>query len=83
MKKCKSVTGYLAQQDGKRRNSSKSTSCAGRCEDKEKGMYNAYGLRGLAMPLPSRYSSLQIPPYIGLGRRELDEPGFMPLVLYT
>ena len=35
------------------------------------------------MPLPSRYSSLQIPPYIGLGRRERDEPGFMPLVLYT
>ena len=35
------------------------------------------------MPLPSRYSSLQIPPYIGLGRRERDEPGLMPLVLYT
>ena len=35
------------------------------------------------MTLPSRYSSLQIPPYIGLGRRERDEPGFMPLVLYT
>ena len=35
------------------------------------------------MPLPSRYSSLQIPPYIGLGRRERDEPGFVPLVLYT
>ena len=34
------------------------------------------------MPLPSRYSSLQIPPYIGSGRRELDEPGFMPLHLY-
>ena len=34
------------------------------------------------MPLPSCYSSLQIPPYIGLGRRERDEPGFMPLVLY-
>ena len=35
------------------------------------------------MPLPSRYSSLQIPPYIGLDRRERDEPGFMLLVLYT
>ena len=35
------------------------------------------------MPLPSRYSSLQIPPYIVLGRRERDEPGFMRLVLYT
>ena len=37
------------------------------------------------MPFPSRYSSLQIPPYIGVGRRvgERDEPGFMPLVLYT
>ena len=35
------------------------------------------------MPLPSRYSSLQIPRYIGLGRREHDEPGYMPLVLYT
>ena len=35
------------------------------------------------MPLPSRYSSLQTQPYIGLGRRERDEPGFMPLVLYT
>ena len=35
------------------------------------------------MPLPSRYSSLQIPPYIGLGHGERDEPGFMPLVLYT
>ena len=35
------------------------------------------------MPLPSGYSSLQIPPYIGFGRRERDEPGFMPLVLYT
>ena len=35
------------------------------------------------MPLLSCYSSLQIPPYIGLGPRELDEPGFMPLVLYT
>ena len=34
------------------------------------------------MPLPSRYSSLQSPPYIGLGRRERNEPGFMPLVLY-
>ena len=34
------------------------------------------------MLLPSRYSSLQIPPYIGLGCREPDEPGFMPLVLY-
>ena len=46
-------------------------------------MYHAFGLRSLAMPLPSCYSSLQIPPYIGLGRRERDEPGFMPLVLYT
>ena len=46
-------------------------------------MYNAFGLRGLAFPLTSRYSSSQIPPYIGLGRRERDEPGFMPLVLYT
>ena len=35
------------------------------------------------MPLPSRYSSRQIPQYIGLGRRERDEPRFMPLVLYT
>ena len=35
------------------------------------------------MPLPSCYSSLRIPPYIGLGRRERDEPGFMPVVLYT
>ena len=35
------------------------------------------------MPLPSRYSSLQIPPYIGLSRHERDEPGFMPLVPYT
>ena len=34
------------------------------------------------MPLPSCYSSLQIPPYIGLSCRERDEPGFMPLVLY-
>ena len=46
-------------------------------------MYNAFGLRGLAFPLTSRYSSSQIAPYIGLGRRECDEPGFMPLVLYT
>ena len=35
------------------------------------------------MPLPSCYSSLQIPPYIGLGHRERDEPGFISLVLYT
>ena len=35
------------------------------------------------MLLPSCYSSLQIPPYIGLGRRERDEPGFMPHVLCT
>ena len=35
------------------------------------------------MPVPSRYSSLKIPPYIGLSRRERDEPGFMPLVLFT
>ena len=35
------------------------------------------------MPLPSRCSSLQIPPNIDLCRRECDEPGFMPLVLYT
>ena len=35
------------------------------------------------MLLPSCYSSIQIPPYIGLGRRKRDEPGFMPLVLYT
>ena len=33
--------------------------------------------------MTSRYSPSQIPPYIGLGRRECDEPGFMPLVLYT
>ena len=46
-------------------------------------MYNAFGLRRFAMPLSSLYSSLQIPPYIGLGRREHDEPGFMPLVSYT
>ena len=45
-------------------------------------MYNAFGLRGLAFPLTSRYSSPQIPPYIGLGRREPNEPGFMPIVLY-
>ena len=31
----------------------------------------------------SRYASPQILPYIGLGRRERDEPRFMPLVLYT
>ena len=35
------------------------------------------------MPLPSRYSPLQKPPYISFGRRKRDEPGFMPLVLYT
>ena len=35
------------------------------------------------MLLSSRYFSLQIPPYIGLGRRERDEPGFMHLVFYT
>ena len=35
------------------------------------------------MPLTSRCSSSQTPPYIGLGRRERDEPGFMPLVLDT
>ena len=35
------------------------------------------------MPLTSRYSSSQIPPYIGFGRRERDEPGFMPLVPHT
>ena len=35
------------------------------------------------MPLTSRYSSSQIPPYSGLGRRKRDEPGLMPLVLYT
>ena len=46
-------------------------------------MYNPFGLRGLAIPLPSRYSSLEIPPYIALGRRKRDEPGFMPIVLYT
>ena len=46
-------------------------------------MYNAFGLRGLAIPMPSHYSPLQIPPYISLGRRERDELGFMPLVLYT
>ena len=45
-------------------------------------MYNASGLQGLAIPFTSRYSSSQIPPYIGLGRRERDAPGFMPLVLY-
>ena len=46
-------------------------------------MYNAFRLLGLAMLLPTRYSSLQLPRYIGLGRRERDEPGFMLLVLYT
>ena len=46
-------------------------------------MYNAFGLRGLAFPLTSRYSFPQIPPYIGLGCREREQPGFMPLVLYT
>ena len=35
------------------------------------------------MPLPSGYSPLQIPPYIGLGPSEGDEQGFMHLVLYT
>ena len=35
------------------------------------------------MPLTSRYSSSQISPCIGLGGRECDEPGFMPLVVYT
>ena len=35
------------------------------------------------MPLTSRHSSPQVPPYIGLGCRKCDEPGFMPLVLYT
>ena len=35
------------------------------------------------MPLPSCYSSLQIPPCIGLGSRKRDEPGFLLLVLYT
>ena len=35
------------------------------------------------MPLTSRYCSLQIPPYVGLVRLERDEPGFMPLRLYT
>ena len=35
------------------------------------------------MHLPSCYSTLQIPPYIGLGRRERYDPGFMPLVLFT
>ena len=70
-------------QDGKRRNSSASTGSGGRCKDQEKGMYNAFGLRGLAFPLTSLYASPHIPPYIGLGRRERDEPGCMPLVLYT
>ena len=40
-----------------------------------------FGLQGLAFPLTSRYPSSQIPPYIGFGRRERDELGFMPLVL--
>ena len=35
------------------------------------------------MLLTSRYSSSHIPPCIGLGRRDRDEPGFMPLVLYA
>ena len=35
------------------------------------------------MHLTSRYSSSQIPPYIGLSSRERDEPGFMPLLLYA
>ena len=39
--------------------------------------------RGLAFPLKCRYFSPRIPPYIGLGRHEPDEPGFMSLVLYT
>ena len=46
-------------------------------------MYNTLRLQRLAVPWTSRYSSTQIPPYIGLGRRERDEPGYMPLVLYT
>ena len=71
-----------ASQTGKG-GSSECTGCGRRCKDQEKGMYNAFGLRPLTFPLASRYSSPQIPPYIGLGRRELDEPGLMPLVLYT
>ena len=46
-------------------------------------LLNASGLQGLAMHLPCGYSSLQIPQYIDLGRRERNEPRFMPLVLYT
>ena len=83
MKRCKWLLGSWRRQDRKMPNSSRSTCSAGRCKDQEKGMYNAFGLRGLALPLPSRYSPLPIRPYIGLGRREGDEPGFMPLVLYT
>ena len=71
------------RQDWERKNSSKSTCSGGRCKDQQKGTYNAFGLRGLAFPLTSRYSLSLIPPYIGLGRRECDEPGFMPLLLYT
>ena len=75
------VTG--CGQDGKRRNSSASTGSGGRCKDQEKGMHDAFGLRGLAFPSTSSYASVQVPPYIGLDRRECDEPGFMPRVLYT
>ena len=50
---------------------------------RKKCMYNAFGLRRLAFRLTSRYSSLQIPPYIGFGHRERGEPRFMPLVLHT
>ena len=46
-------------------------------------MYNAFGFLGLALRLTARYSSLQIPPYVGSGRRERDDPALMPLVLYT
>ena len=57
--------------------------CSGcRGKDQGKGIYNAFGLQGLAFRLTSCYSSLQIPLYIGLGRQERGEPGFLPLVVH-
>ena len=70
------------RQDGERRDSSKSTGSAGRCKDQEKVMYNAFRLQSLTFPLTCCLSSLQIPPYSSLGRRERDEPGFMHLVFF-
>ena len=75
------------RQDGTRRDSSECTGSRGRCDDYSNEVpttpYNAFRLQGLATPLTSRLSTLQIPPYNSLGRRERDELGFMPLILYT